>query len=169
MENCTLDNYGWCLCSCTMIIKAENYKPRFPISSAAPCALGSLFTSVQHCLEMLVHYLVTLSYKPRRLHCISAGHCFYNDMRFVLRVKTRTAPCHSAYNSLPRWSYTELEWMSVWVTHWYRVRQWARKSRDHTRPRQVDLKFLKSRARTLSKFKNKLNIYLLNNHLTFHQ
>ena len=44
--------------------KAENYKPRFPISSGAPCALASLFTSVQHFLEMLVHYLVTLSYKP---------------------------------------------------------------------------------------------------------
>ena len=43
--------------------KAEHYKPRFPISTGAPCALASLFTSVQHFLEMLVHYLVTLSYK----------------------------------------------------------------------------------------------------------
>ena len=42
-----------------IIIKAENYKP-----SGAPCALASLFTSVQHFLQMLVHYLVTLSYKP---------------------------------------------------------------------------------------------------------
>ena len=47
-----------------MMSKAENYKPRFPISSGTPCALASLFTSVQHCLEMLVHYLVTLWYKP---------------------------------------------------------------------------------------------------------
>ena len=87
-----------------LIAKAENYKPRFPISSGAPCAIACLFASVQHCLEMLVHYLVTLSYKPqqsqahnRRLHCISAGQCFYNDMRFVLRVKARTAAHHSAY------------------------------------------------------------------------
>ena len=43
--------------------KAENYKPRFLISSGAPCALASLFTSVQHFSEMLVYYLVTLSYK----------------------------------------------------------------------------------------------------------
>ena len=47
-----------------VISKAENYKPRFPISSGAFCALASLFTSLQYCLEMLVHYLVTLSYKP---------------------------------------------------------------------------------------------------------
>ena len=47
-----------------IMTKAENYKPRFPIPSAAPCTLASLFTSVQHYLEMLVHYLVTLSYKP---------------------------------------------------------------------------------------------------------
>ena len=60
-------------------------------------------------LEMLVHYLVTLSYKPvqqsqtdnRWLHCISAGQCFYNDMRFALRIKARTAAHHSAYNSQP--------------------------------------------------------------------
>ena len=44
--------------------RAENYMSRFPISSSAPRALASLFTSVQHCLEMLVHYLVTVSYKP---------------------------------------------------------------------------------------------------------
>ena len=43
---------------------AHDYKPRFLISPGAPCALVSLFTSVQHCLEMLFHYLVTLSYKP---------------------------------------------------------------------------------------------------------
>ena len=51
-------------------IKAENYKPSVLISSGAPCALASLFTPVQHCLEVLVHYLVTLSYKPvqYRLH-----------------------------------------------------------------------------------------------------
>ena len=42
----------------------------FPVPSGAPCVLASLFTSVQHCLEILVHYLVTLSYKPvqYRLH-----------------------------------------------------------------------------------------------------
>ena len=43
-----------------IMMKAENYKPRFPISSGAPFALASLFTSAQ----MLVHYLVSLSYKP---------------------------------------------------------------------------------------------------------
>ena len=48
----------------TLIINAENYKPRFPISSGAPCALASLFTPVQHFLGMLVHYLASLSYKP---------------------------------------------------------------------------------------------------------
>ena len=37
---------------------------RFSDPSSAPCALASLFTSVQHCLEMLVHHLVTLLYKP---------------------------------------------------------------------------------------------------------
>ena len=47
-----------------VMTKAENYKRRVPISSGALCALASLFTSVQHFLEMLVHYLVTLSYKP---------------------------------------------------------------------------------------------------------
>ena len=47
-----------------MMTKAENYMPRFPIPSGAPSALASLFTPVQHCLEMLVHYFVTLSYKP---------------------------------------------------------------------------------------------------------
>ena len=47
-----------------VIIKAKNYMPRFPISSGAPCALASLFTSVQYCLEMLFHYIVTSSYKP---------------------------------------------------------------------------------------------------------
>ena len=50
--------------TCLVITKAENYKPRFPFSSGALSALASLFTSVQHFLEMLVHYLVTLSYKP---------------------------------------------------------------------------------------------------------
>ena len=58
---------------------------------------------------MLVHNLVTLSYKPvqqsqthnRWLHCISAGQCFYNDMRFPLRVKARTSAHHSAYTSQP--------------------------------------------------------------------
>ena len=34
------------------------------ISSGAPLDLASLFIFVQHYLEMLVHYLVTLSYKP---------------------------------------------------------------------------------------------------------
>ena len=43
-----------------IMTKAESYKPRFPISSGAPCALDSLFTFVQHFLEMLVHYLVTI-------------------------------------------------------------------------------------------------------------
>ena len=33
-----------------VMIKAVNYKPRFPISSGAPCALASLFTSLQHFL-----------------------------------------------------------------------------------------------------------------------
>ena len=64
-----------------VINKAENYMPRFPTSSGALCSLASLLTSVQHCLEMLVHYLVTLSYKPvqqsqthnRWLHCIFIG------------------------------------------------------------------------------------------------
>ena len=84
----------------TVITKAEKYKPRFPISSGAPCALASLFTSVQHCLEMLVHYLVTLSYKPIQTTSLHIRRSmFYNDMRFVLRVKSRTASRHSAYNS----------------------------------------------------------------------
>ena len=47
----------------SLITEAENYMPHFQISSGAPCALPSLFTSVQYCLEMLVHYLVML-YKP---------------------------------------------------------------------------------------------------------
>ena len=66
--------------------------------------------TVAYCLEMLVHYLVILSYKPvqqsqihNRLHCISAGQCFYNDMRFVLRVKAWTAAHHSEYNSQLCW------------------------------------------------------------------
>ena len=48
----------------TLMTNAKNYKPRFPISSGAPCALDSLFTPVPHFLEMLVQYPVTLSYKP---------------------------------------------------------------------------------------------------------
>ena len=89
-----------------LITKAEIYMPRFPIESGASRALASLFISVQHCLEILVHYLVTLSNKPvqqsqthnRCLHYMSAGQWFYN-MRFALRVKARTAAHHSAYNS----------------------------------------------------------------------
>ena len=89
------------------INKNEDYMPRFPISSGAPRTLAGMFTSVQHYLEMLVYYVVTLSYKPvqqsqthnRWLHCISAGQCFYNDMRFALWVKAWAAPHHSAYNS----------------------------------------------------------------------
>ena len=100
---------SWVLGRRIVISKAENYMPRFPIPSGAPCSLTGLFSSVQHCLEMLVHYLVTLSYKPvqqsqthnRWLHCISAGQCFYNDMHFALRLKARTAAHHSAYNSQP--------------------------------------------------------------------
>ena len=42
------------------MIKAENLCRAFPISSGAPCALASLFTSVQLCLEMLIHSLSTL-------------------------------------------------------------------------------------------------------------
>ena len=102
-------NWLWSKARRCIITKAENYMPRFPISSGAALALASLFTSVQHSLEMYVHYLVTLSYKPvqqsqihnRWLHCISAGQCFYNDMRFALRVKARTAAHRSAYNSQP--------------------------------------------------------------------
>ena len=51
----------FCVSPDYVVTKTENYKPRFPISSGAPCALASLFTSVQHFLEMWVHYLVTLS------------------------------------------------------------------------------------------------------------
>ena len=36
-----------------VITKVEGYKLRFPVSSGAPCALASLFTSEQHFLEML--------------------------------------------------------------------------------------------------------------------
>ena len=39
-----------------VMANAENYKSRFPISSGAPFALASLFTSVQHFLQMLVYY-----------------------------------------------------------------------------------------------------------------
>ena len=45
-----------------LMINVENYKTRFPISSGAPYASYSLFTSVHHFLQMLVHYLVFLSY-----------------------------------------------------------------------------------------------------------
>ena len=37
--------------------KAENYMQRFFDFVREPCALASLFTSIQHCIEMLVHYL----------------------------------------------------------------------------------------------------------------
>ena len=50
--------------SYSVIINVENYEPRVPISSGAPYGIASLFISVQHFLEMLVHYLVTLSFKP---------------------------------------------------------------------------------------------------------
>ena len=83
-----------------LITKTDNYKPRFPISSYAPCALASLFTSVHHYLEKLVHYLVSLSYKPVQTTSLHIRRSmFYNDMRFVVRIKARTAPRHSAYNS----------------------------------------------------------------------
>ena len=62
--------------------KAENYMPRFRIPSGAHCTLVSLFTSVQHCLEMLVNYLVTLSYKPvqYRLH----SWMIFNNLRLTI-------------------------------------------------------------------------------------
>ena len=67
------------------IVMSNVEKPRFPISSGAPCASASLFTSVQHCLEMLVHYIVTLSYKPVQTTSLHIRRSvFYNDMRFVL-------------------------------------------------------------------------------------
>ena len=47
----------------------------------------------------------------RRLHSISAGQCFYDDIQFILRVKARTAPCHLAYNSL-HWL-----WYFFWNTY----------------------------------------------------
>ena len=40
----------------------------------------------------------TLNIQFRRLHCISAGQCFYDDMQFVLRLKAGTAPRLLAYN-----------------------------------------------------------------------
>ena len=110
------------------ISKAENYMPHFPIMSGVLCALASLFTSVQHCLEILVYYLVTLSYKPVQqsqthntgLHCISVGKLFYNDMRFTLRVKAWTPPHHLAHNSQ--------SWLSAWWFREHRFIQWNKKT-----------------------------------------
>ena len=84
------------------ITKAVNYKPRFQISSGAPCALAGLFTSVQHFYKcwFITLWLYRIN-QFRRLHWISAGQCFYYNIRFVLRVKARTAPRHSAYDSQP--------------------------------------------------------------------
>ena len=97
----------------------------FPIPSGSSCALASLFTSVQHCLEMLVHYLVTLSYKPVRCRLHSwmnfsnlrltlddfTGLCFSNEIHFALRVEARTPPHHSAYNSPYVLSRILLPWL----------------------------------------------------------
>ena len=66
-----------------MITKTENYMPRFPISPDAPCALASSFTTVQHCLEMLVHYPVTLSYKQVQYMLI---HEFFSVMSGYVRL-----------------------------------------------------------------------------------
>ena len=51
----------------------------------------------------------------RWLHCISAGQCFYKDMRFALTVKARTAAHHSAYNPEPWLSELKSIWKSKFI------------------------------------------------------
>ena len=88
------------------MIKAENYMSRFPIPSGAPCALASLFTSVQHCLEILVHYLVTLSYKPVQYR-LNSWMIFSNlrltidDFTAYRQVNVFTTICGSLSDSKP--------------------------------------------------------------------
>ena len=74
--------------------KAENYKPRFPISSRAPCALAGLFTSVQRCLEIFVHYLVTLSYKPVQTTSLRIRRSMFlrHSVRSQSQIRNRTMP-----------------------------------------------------------------------------
>ena len=79
-----------------VISKAENYMPRFPISSSAPSALASLFTSVQHCLEMLVHYLVTFSNLRLTI----------DDFTAYPQVNVFTTTCGSLSESKPEPQYT---------------------------------------------------------------
>ena len=81
----------------------ENYKPRFPISFGAPCALASLFTSVQHFLEMLVHYLVTLSYKPvhtTSLHIRGSMFLQRHAVRSQSQSPNRTTPLDIQFAAL---------------------------------------------------------------------
>ena len=83
----------------------------FPIPPSAPCTLASLFTSVQHCLEKLVHYFVTLSYKPvqYRLH----SWMISNNLRLTTdnftaypQVNVFTTTCGSLSESKPEPHHT---------------------------------------------------------------
>ena len=115
-----------------IMTKAENYMPRFPIPSGAPCALASFFTSVQYCLEMLVHYLVTLSHKPvqYRLH----SWIFFKYLRLIMDdftayplVTVFTTTCDSLSESKPEPHHATRHIILSLVDH-----QWPLKSCDLT-------------------------------------
>ena len=77
-----------------VISKAEYYKPRFPIPSGAPCALSSLFTSVQYCLEILVLYLVIC-----RINQFSNLRLTIDDFTAYPQVNVFTTTCGSLSES----------------------------------------------------------------------
>ena len=83
----------------------------FPIPSGAPCTLASLFTSIKHCLEMLFHYLVTLSYKPVQYSLHS--WMIFSNLRFTIddftvysQVNVFTTTCDSLSESKPEPHHT---------------------------------------------------------------
>ena len=75
------------------------------------CALANLFTSVQHCLQMWVHYLVTFSYKPvqDRLHSwmiFSNLWLTIHDFTAYPQVSVFTTTCGSHSESKPEPHHT---------------------------------------------------------------
>ena len=108
------------LTDCELWSRLRSISRTFPIPSGAPCALASLFTSVQHCLEMLVHYLVTLSYKPLqyRLH----SRMIFGNLRLTIedftvypQVNVFTTTCSSLSESKPEPQHNTRHTISVLI------------------------------------------------------